>query len=929
MRAYAYTLVTTSIVLVFALAEWGAERFISERSRAASTAVEIAIVIIAALVFRPVHQRVDQAIEAAFNKKKRQALAALAKLRRELTSFGDAGELQRRVIEAVGRHMEARACAVYVRRDVFRAEASSFDVSLQDVPVDDPLAIRLHAGGTAVALRALRSAAAGSCAFPMTAAGDLIGFVTVDSAIEYDADELQMLGGLAQDLAVALGSLDPQLRPRTSRTPNNIPANLLPLIGRERELADLRAALAESHLVTLTGPGGVGKTSLALRCAADMVDRRVDGAWFVNLAPIANGALVAATALATIGGGGDHDNDLDSLIEHLRLRDAFIVLDNCEQVLTEVSQVASRVHASCPGVSLLLTSREVLHLEGEHIYRLGSLQPPAAAELFEQCAADAAGRFDPNIHARAVTAICERLDGIPLAIELAAARANVLAPDEILERLRERFRLLTGGSRDALPRQRTLAATIEWSYDLLEATEQSLFRRLAVFRGSFTLGAAAAVCAEGGVCDEYRVLDALTSLADKSLVSVTTALSTRYRLLETIREFAEEKSRGSHDAASSAAQHAAFFAALASQAYHEFDSQLPPGWLEKLAPDLDNFREALTWLLDGPGDRGAGAQAAADCGPMFMRLDLLSEGLQLCERARAVTGLVPATAGRVEYVASMMHNNLGENREALACAQRAVALLQQTADERGLVRALSQVAQQLARAQRFEEARAPAAEAIRRARLLGEPRVLIGVLRRCAFSLPAAAIADARVLFSEALETARSARDPEEACIVLEWWATREAAAGSYERAKSLALEGLECAGRNAQMSLEIQLAAWILVLGDPEEAGAHAREALALAARTQNPLARATALAYYAPLHAARDPREAAMLFGYASKCLERLEWDVQPDDGLALKNAAHAIEDRLADGEFKFLLERGGGWNEEDALAVIARSFSTAPEN
>jgi predicted ATPase len=929
MRAYAYTLVTTAIVLAFALAEWGAERFISERSRAASTAIEISIVVIAALVFRPVHERVDRAIESAFSKKKREALAALATFRRELTSFNDTGQLLRRVIEAVGQQLEARACAVYVRRNAFRAEASSFDSSLEEVPCEDPLAIRLRSSGTPARLASLHSAATGIWAFPMTAAGDLIGFVTVDSINEYDADEMQMLGGLAQDLAVALGALDPQLRPRTSRVPNNIPANLPRLIGRERELGELHAALAESHLVTLTGPGGVGKTSVALRCAADAIDRRADGAWFVNLAPIADGSLVAATALAALGASGDHNNDLDRLIEHLRPRDALIVLDNCEQVVAQVSQMVAQIRASCPRVTLLITSREVLHLVDEQVYRLGSLHPDAAAELFAQRAAGVCAGFDLNLHAETVTAICERLDGIPLAIELAAARTSALGADEILERLRERFRLLTGGSRDALPRQQTLAAAIGWSYDLLAPDEQSLFRRLAAFRGSFSLAAAAAVCAAGGVCDEYRVLDALTSLSDKSLVTVTIALATRYRLLETIRQFAAEKAAGDNDAENAAAQHGAYFAALASQAYREFDSQLPQGWLERLLPDLDNFRAALDWALEGSGDRRVGAQTAADCGPIFMRLDLLAEGLQWCERARAVNGLPPQTAGRIEYVASMMHNNLGENREALACAQRAVALLGKIQDERGLVRALSQVAQQLSRAQRFEEARVPAEEAIRRARLLGEPRVLIAVLRRCAFSLPAADIEQARELFSEALDKARAVRDPEEACILLEWWATREAAAGFYERAKSLALEGLKCAGRNAQMSLEIQLAAWTLALGEAEEAGEHAREALTLAVRAQHPLARATALAYYAPLHAAHDPQEAAMLFGYATKCLERLEWEVQPDDSLALKNASDAIEARLSDGEFKPLLDRGGEWSEEDALAAIARKVSTGPGN
>ncbi len=931
VRAYAYTLVTTAVVLLFTLAEWGTEKLLADRSRAASTAIEIAIVLIAALVFRPIHQRVEQAVEAAFYKRKRQGLASLEKFRRELSSFSDMPQLLRRVIEAVEHHLDADACAVYLRRETFRAEASSFEVAAGDVALDDPLAVRLRSSGAPARPPLLKSSARGTHAFPMTAAGDLIGFLSVHAKSgQYDAEELHMLGGLAGDLAAALVSLDPLLRAQNRKIASNIRADLPAVIGRERELGEIAQALEQSRLVTVTGAGGVGKTVLAMQCAAQAIDAYEHGVWFVDLAPITDGALVPAALLAALDAGSAADGrEVARLLDHLRPRDALVVIDNCEQVVAPVATVVAEILAACPRVRILATSRELLHLEGETVYRLGSLDRAAAIELFTQRAAAASPRFIATQSADAVKSICERLDDIPLAIELAAARVRALSVEEILEHLHERFRLLTGGSRAALPRQQTLAALIEWSYGLLSDEEQSLFRRLAVFRGTFTLAAASAVCANGGDCDEYHVLDVLTSLADKSLLNVALARTTRYRLLETIREFAAQKAAECTETVHAANQHAQYFAGTGATAYEEFDSHLPEGWLERLSPDIDNFRSALDWLLDGGGDRRAGAQLAADCGPIFLRMDLLAEGLRWCEAARGIADLPPATAGRIEYVASMMHNNLGENQPALAAAERAVTFYRRSADERGLIRALSQVAQLYAREHRYGEAFAPAEDAMQRARLLREPRVLIAVLRRCAFSLPPAQLERARTLFAEALDAARAAHEPEEECMVLEWWANREAGAGDFERAMALASQGLKCAGGNAQMSLEIQLACWALALGRMDEAAPHAGRALALALQTHIPLARATAIAYYAPLEATRDARRAALLFGYATNRLEQIEWKMQDDDQLALKYAAQAIEHRLGHGEYGDLLKHGAAWSEDQALEALATSASIAADN
>lgn len=920
LRAYAFTLVTTAVVLMFALAEWAAEKYVADRSRTAGVALEVAIVLIAAVVFRPVHQRVEAAVERAFYKRKHEALAALAKFRRELSSFNDLQQLLRRVIEAVEQYLEAHACAVYLRRERYHAEASSFEVAAGDIDVDDPLVIRLRSTSAPAQPPLLNSSVQGTHAFPMTAAGDLVGILVVHCRHgDYDVEEAQMLTGLAQDLAVAVAALDPRLRAAKTH-PNNIPADLPLLVGRDREMGEVKAALSQSRLVTLTGSGGVGKTCIALHCAAGAVAQHEDGAWFVNLAPILDGNLIAGTMLSALrAGAAEQGGDLDGLLEHLRSRNALLVIDNCEQIVGDVASVIAKIRATCPEVTILATSRETFHLEGEQVYRLGPLRSEAGAELFCRRAAAVLPEFDPQASAADVSRICERLDGIPLAIELAAARVRTLSASEILEHLDARFRLLTSGARGAMPRQQTLAATIEWSYGLLTAEEQSLFLRLAAFRGSFALAAAAAVCAQGGTCDEFHVLDVLTSLADKSLVIVTLGLTTRYRLLETIREFAAQKALEQRAAAIAQQQHAAYFAALAAHAYHEFDTRLPQGWLDRLAPDLDNFRAALVFTLEGPGDRHVGAQLAADCGPMFLRLGLLAEGLRWCDAARNVGDLSPGTAGRIEYVAAMMHHNLGSSALALACAQRAADYYDSSSDERGVVRALSQVAQQLADAKRFEEAAVPAERAIRRARELGDPRILISVLRRCASSLPPQEIERARALFGEALDAARRSSDQEESHLLLVGCARSEAAAGFLARAVELTTEALGSADRTSRLYLETNIALWCLALGRSREARPHAREALKSAVEMQHPLGIAFGITYLAPFHAARNAEEAAMLLGYGKTRLRELNWNVERDEKAALENVASIIKTELHGADFADLVFRGGSLTQEQALGML----------
>ncbi len=923
-RAVAFTLVTTAIVLALALAEWGTERVVSSHSREASTAIEIAIVLIAALVFRPVHRKLEELTEAAFYYRKRQALASVERFRGELSSFNDKQQLLRRVIEAIDHHFETRACAVYLRRDAFRAEASSFDVPADPVALDDALAIRFQSSAAPAKPGPLRSSAPGTEAFPMTAAGNLVGFITIlrrDDA--FDPDEVQMLSTLAQDLAIALVALDPSLR-ATRDIATNIPANLPALVGREREQREIHDALSRYRLITLTGPGGVGKTRLALQCARDALERFEHGVWFVDLAPISDSDLIAGTIAAAAGvASGEANDDLARLLDHLRVRTALLVLDNCEHLIAGVTGVIARIRAVCAGVTILATSRELLHLGGEQVYRLGPLDGDSAMQLFIDRALAVSPDFDPLTNEDAIRKICDNLDGIPLAIELAAARVRALSANDILEHLAERFRLLTSGTRTALPRQRTLAATIEWSYDLLPEEEQSLFRRLGVFRGSFSLQAAAAVCGDPASCDEFHVLDLLTSLADKSLLTVSLSLNTRYRLLETIREFACQKAVELHANDVARRAHAGYFAALAGTAYHEFDSQLPEGWRERLVPDLDNFRAALSWTLESEGDRQTGAQLAADSGPLFLRMELLAEGLEWCSLARAVSPLSLETEGRIEYVASMLHNNARHYPQALECAQRAVAFLRESADQRGLVRALSQLAHQYARANQYEEAKAPAAEAIERARALNEPRILIAVLRRCAYSMPVDEIDQARTLFQEALDTARNIDDVDESCKLLQWWAGSEASAGAFDRAIQLDIEGLSCADVDTQMYIESDITGYAIASDAWDIADLHADRALQLAVAAQHPMLAALAAAYCAPLRAQINPAVAAAVFGYAMARLRALHFDGDHSEKVALLNARRRISEAIDAEELDAALESGASLTQQDVLDRLASTF------
>ena len=379
---------------------------------------------------------------------------------------------------------------------------------------------------------------------------------------------------------------------------HNLPSQPSSFIGRRQDMVEVMRALGEHRLLTLTGAGGSGKTRLARQAAAEMVDGYRDGVWLVDLAPLSDAELILPSVMRSLGRREEPGRPLaDTLMAFLRTKHVLLILDNCEHLVAAVASLASSILAECPEVRLLATSREPLRIAGEAAWPVPPLTigTEAVALLADRAHAVRPG-FQLQDHRAEVEEICRRLDGIPLAIELAAARTNVLSPAEILTRLEDRFRLLTSSPRSADARHRTLRAAVDWSYDLLDEGESELFRRLSVFAGGFSLEAVEAVCTTHG-SDSGGVLHLLGRLVEQSLVGVDDTghrkPSTRYGLLETLHEYGREKLEESHEAEGIRRQHAAHFLALAETAGPKLKLRDGLEWLERLDRDHDNLRAAF------------------------------------------------------------------------------------------------------------------------------------------------------------------------------------------------------------------------------------------------------------------------------------------------------------------------------------------------
>jgi len=553
----------------------------------------------------------------------------------------------------------------------------------------------------------------------------------------------------------------------------NLPVVSIPLVGREREVEELVAALSNgARLLTVTGPGGTGKTRLALQVAAELVGRLRDGVFWVPLAGLADPELVSSEVAQAIGAP-------DDLNRFLRGRELLLLLDNFEHLLA-AAPVVSGVLAASAQVHVLVTSRAPLRVTGEHEYPLEPLPQKQAAALFVERARAVGRDVSPDA---TVDEICRRLDGLPLAVELAAARTKLLAPERLLERLDSALTLLTVGARDAPERQRTLRATIEWSYELLDQAARELFARLSVFSGTFPLGAAEQVCG--------AELDHLGTLVDYSLVKPFG--DDRFFILETIRQYALEKLSERNEKDELRRRHAEFFSALAEDAYgRRFDAEAE--WSARLDTDHDDLRAALDWLSQRDVDRSL--ELAGSLGWFWLSRGLLHEGHGRLATALANSNMTGRIRARALAASGSLLARQGDAPAGIAELDAAVAMWRELGDRDGLASALDN---------------------------LGWPLVYD-------------ANDNARALeaFEQALELRRQLDDEAGAIRALSGIAQVLVAMGETERAEAISVDLLERAAGDARTEhfASHYLADCALIRGDPEESGTRYRQSLRAALR-------------------------------------------------------------------------------------------------
>ena len=540
----------------------------------------------------------------------------------------------------------------------------------------------------------------------------------------------------------------------SSRT--NLPAQLTSFVGRERELGELQALARAHRLVTVIGTGGTGKTRLMLQATADLVGEQPDGVWLVELAPISDPEHVVQAVARGLGIREEPGRPLiETVVDYLRTKSMVVLLDNCEHLIGNVAELAEQLLATSPRVSLIATSREALGVTGEHVYQVPSLGlPDGAVEPNEHGAeglsladvrgseavllfVDRATAVMPSFaltqaDAPAVVEICRRLDGIPLAIELAAARVPLLSVQEIALRLGDRFRLLTGGRRTALPRQQTLQALIDWSWDLLTDDERRLLRRLSVFAGGCSLEAAREVAwiddeTPPGVDRSLDTLDAIGRLVGRSLVVVDRGRPTRYHLLETIRQYARDRLVAADESSPIRNRHLAFFLGLAVDAEPALIGPDLVAWLAKLDADADNLRAARDWAFD---EDPTAAMRLCLALSLYWRSRSLAEGLDSLRRAAELAGSIRPPSGepdaqqdllvaRVLAAAANASWMAGSASVGLPWAQESLRRAREGDDARTLVEALMAMAMTTMFTGEFEGVVAWTEESVRIAEKIG------------------------------------------------------------------------------------------------------------------------------------------------------------------------------------------------------------------
>lgn len=719
--------------------------------------------------------------------------------------------------------------------------------------------------------------------------------------------------------------------------PNNLPIQRTTFVGREHDVAEVKELLGRHRLLTLFGAGGVGKTRLALQVGADVLEHYPDGVWLADFASITDPELVSSVIAKALGMSQVEGRRVDeSIPPWLKRKKLLLILDNCEHVLEAVASITDAILDTATDVRLLTTSRQALGIGGEVVDRLPSLAIPdnitdlhtteavhyGAIALFVDRAQAADTRFSlSDDNAPIVSEICRRLDGIPLAIELAAARVKVLSIPNLAQRLNERFKILTGGSRTALPRQKTLSALIDWSYDLLTPQERRLFNSVGIFAGGFSLDAATAVCAGEGL-DEIDMLDLLSSLTDKSLVVADTAGDQeRYHLLESTRAYALEKLAATGQRERLARRHGEYFRDQAQEADKRYGTGSTSAWLDNVELELDNYRAALEWGLSQGHDTVLGASIAGALERLWFQGGLAAEGRYWIERAleRMLVAENPQVAARLWRALARLYSA----KRTCEAANRAVSLYESVGDGYGGARARVHHAFGLYQTGRLDEASETNIRALTALRELGDKSGVARCLgQQAGIANSRGDFAEGRDLYAQSLAAYRALGDELGAAIMLGNFAELEFADGYAEKALRFVSEALEIhSPRRVDAMLLAMLtndrAAYRIALGEIEGARRSAGEGLNFARQAQAANLIANVLQQFALLTTlCGQQKRGARLLGYVEVQLNELGLKREPVEEWSYRKLIASLREHLSEADMERLAAEGAAWSEDQAV-------------
>jgi predicted ATPase/class 3 adenylate cyclase len=760
---------------------------------------------------------------------------------------------------------------------------------------------------------------------------------------------LKDLGRPEQVFQLEASFLPPDFPPLASldnpELPNNLPTLLSAFVGREKELAEVRALIRTSRLVTLTGAGGSGKTRLALQAGAELIGRTADGVWLAELAPLTDGSQIPGVVAAALG---MHDPSgpaaADIVIEALAGQESLIVLDNCEHLIDAAAKFCDQVIRQCPKVRFLATSREPLGIDGERVYRVPSLSLPGSdAESVEDLAgsdavqlfAERARAHQPDfvidaLSARDAATICRRLDGIPLALELAAARLSSMSLAQVAARLDQRFRLLTGGSRNAMPRQQTLQATVDWSFGLLTGQERETLTRLSVFADGFDLEAAEALCASADI-DALDVLDLLGSLVDKSLVVADhSPRAVRYRLLETIRQYSAQellRMAGDADVLVIRDRHARYYLDLAKCGGPATTGHEQGSWLRRFDAEWENLRAAFAHF------------AAEQCAEEILALAVSLRRFSLSRGHAEVIGYLRPVIDRADAEPSaLLANGMtvagqlmmllsrtdpAERAAAQQYAEKALAMAREVGDRHVEAQATGNLVEAAYIADDMSAGYVLAQQGVAIARELGDVQLLSEQLEGLAVTAPTAE--DRARHDEEALACCRQAGDDLLTAIQLNRKFSMELHTGRIDQGSASLEEAMAlCEGVGGDLLLHLMranMALLRLIQGRYAEAASLNRGCL-LTSRRLGPGFGSGELIFAAACIASwqGDDLRAARLHGAgdvdieASLEIRTIKWS-DPEQGVRVREQA-ALRERLGHGAYDEAYRAGARLSLSDAL-------------